>query len=218
MIVKHLNEIDSTQNYLINLLKDNDSFGGKNILISTNNQTSGRGRGENSWLHQTHALAFSFTLKPLEILTLTSLEAAVNVCKFLNKGQVKWPNDILNFNKQKVGGILINIIDGVAVVGVGINLSNSANDVYPGIDLELSENYKEVLPIKIYEYFLNNRIFSELVANEWNKLCAHLNSKVTLIENEKKMIGTFKKIGPHGEAQININGELKSFYNGSLVI
>lgn len=217
MIVKNLLQIDSTQSYLINLLKNDVNLLQENILISTNNQTAGRGRGEHHWVHQKGSISFSFLIKPNEIITLTALEIACHMAHFFkNQVKVKWPNDILNNDKSKVGGILINIHEEIAVVGIGLNIFSSEGDEYASI----SNNPRtlENLPTEIYQYILNNRLSSQQIVNDWNSFCAHLNQKVTLVEGSESFTGNFIGIGKHGEAIIEIDGDSKHFYNGSLII
>lgn len=219
MITKHFNEIDSTQSYLVDFLKNNSDLCKENIVVSTNNQTMGRGRGSNNWRQQTNAVAFSFTIKPLEVITLTSLEVACHIVNFLkNDPLVKWPNDILNSNKEKVGGIIINLLDDIAIVGIGLNISHSQDDQFKSLNLKVDDKFKINMPRKIYQYILDNRLSSDEVIAKWNSYCAHKNSKVTLVESNEKFTGMFYGIGKNGEAILEIDGTNKSFYNGSLII
>lgn len=217
MIVKNLLQIDSTQSYLINLLKNDVNLLHENILISTNNQTAGRGRGQHHWIHQKGSISFSILIKPHEIITLTALEIACHLAHFFeNCVRLKWPNDILNLNKSKVGGILINIHDEMAVVGIGLNIFSSDKDEYSSIYPK--EKALENLPAQIYQYILGNRLSTKQIIDSWNHFCAHQNQKVTLVENDEKHYGDFRGIGKYGEAIIDIDGCTKHFYNGSLII
>lgn len=219
MITKHFNEIDSTQSYLVDFLKNNSDLRKENIVVSTNNQTMGRGRGSNSWQHQTNAVAFSFTIKPLEIMTLTSLEVACHIVNFFkDEPLVKWPNDILNSKKEKVGGIIINILDDIAIVGIGLNIFSSKSDEFKSLELKVDDEFRNNMPRKIYQHILENRLSCDEVITKWNSSCAHLNSEVTLIESNEKFTGIFAGLGKNGEAILEIDGANKSFYNGSLII
>lgn len=220
MKIKHFNHIPSTQNYLVDLIKSQESLRSENILISTNNQTNGRGRGDHIWDYQNGAIAFSFTLKPLKILTFTALEISCLVSQFFkNKIYLKWPNDLMDSNKNKIGGILINIVDQCAVVGVGLNLISQKNDQYPSLMLEETANFKQALPVEIYNFILNNRMSEENVPSYWENLCCHLNQTVQITEAQNEVHGIFIGLGPYGQAKIkNEKSEILEFINGSLQI
>ena len=108
----------------------------QSTLIVAPLQTSGRGRGENTWLASSGALTFSLMLNiaqlqvPLIDLPCHSLRMALaihSVCQgFLPPAsalKLKWPNDIY-LNGKKVGGILTEHTSGQLIIGVGINVNN----------------------------------------------------------------------------------------------
>jgi hypothetical protein len=47
-------------------------------------------------------------------------------------------------------------------------------------------------------------------------LCSHHNQQVQIIENEILFEGKFIGLGPYGEAQLQIESEVKSIFNGTL--
>lgn len=217
----HFEEIDSTQDYLISQLSSGDTP----HLVSAKVQTKGRGRSSNIWDSYTNALAFSFKIEASNTPTLTSLEMGVLICEYIkNAGlKLKWPNDIINSDGNKCGGILIQLIDGHPIVGIGLNWGPSAiNDSYKTpkgsvTELEISESDYKNIPMDIYQYILENRLSDGEIIESWNQLCAHKNKVVSIIDDTEEK-GIFKKIGPFGEAYLDINGNIKKFYAGSLVI
>jgi BirA family biotin operon repressor/biotin-[acetyl-CoA-carboxylase] ligase len=217
----HFEEIDSTQDYLISQLSSGDAP----HLVSAKIQTKGRGRSSNSWDSYENALAFSFKISASHTQTLTSLEMGVLICEFIEEAglKLKWPNDIINSKGHKCGGILIQLIDGQPVVGIGLNWGKSpTNDSYKTpkgsviSDTISPTDYKEI-PAKIYNYILENRLSDKEIIESWNELCAHKDKLVSIIDDVEDK-GIFKKIGPFGEAYLDINGNLKKFYAGSLII
>lgn len=133
-----LPQVDSTNSYAINLLKNVNLPEG--TVVHTANQTAGRGQRGNSWLSDTASnLTASFVFKPsfLDIKNqfflyqVTALACYDVLAELLAESQIdikiKWPNDILVQGK-KTAGILIentlshNKID-VAIVGVGLNVN-----------------------------------------------------------------------------------------------
>lgn len=107
------------------------------LLVLTERQTDGRGRGTNRWWSAEGALTFSLVVdaNPLagDERPRVALVAGLAVCEALqelvprSEWRVKWPNDVLA-RGGKVCGILCESVPGWPqrlVVGVGINVNNS---------------------------------------------------------------------------------------------
>lgn len=101
------------------------------FVLVAEQQSGGRGRLDRQWESPARAgLAFSALLRPsLEPahLSLLPLLAGLAVVEAIGAvGQVeamlKWPNDVLA-DGYKLGGLLVEIAGGAAVVGIGINVS-----------------------------------------------------------------------------------------------
>jgi BirA family biotin operon repressor/biotin-[acetyl-CoA-carboxylase] ligase len=204
----HLDTIDSTQSYL------RDNYHGGNVLVSAKEQTSGFGRQGKLWIHQKDSLAFSFSLRPCEIPTLTPLEVAVLIGIFFKEHnlKLKWPNDLLNEKGEKCGGILTQNIDGILFIGVGINLSLGRSieerKSYPAGSLNIGNVSLKKLSNDIYQFILSNRLAPSKIRELWPKSCIHLNKEVEIDD----ICGVFKGIGPIGEALVSN----KSIYSGQL--
>jgi len=93
------------------------------VVMIAASQTAGRGRSGAGWISAPRALAVSVAtrIRSLEDRPL-SLVAGVAAKRALG-GVVglKWPND-LEIDDLKVGGILVEKSEGVAVIGMGVNL------------------------------------------------------------------------------------------------
>lgn len=110
------------------------SAGAWSIRIATN-QTSGRGRQGRSWVTPNGSIAVSIavpiksfqpSLGWLSAITAFAIKQALS--EFLDSSiLVKWPNDCL-LNQKKFAGILIELKNNYAVIGVGLNLF-SAPDI-----------------------------------------------------------------------------------------
>ena len=127
----HLSEIDSTNNYALNLLSKSTPAEG--TTISADFQTHGRGQYGRDWLSEsTKNLLSSIILYPdfLPANEQFSLSKAVSLAvrncinSFLPSKEIriKWPNDIYCDDK-KIAGILIqNLLTGnkinVSVIGI----------------------------------------------------------------------------------------------------
>ncbi len=138
----HLELVDSTNSYAAELLRKNKPAEG--TVISTFNQTKGRGQRGNTWnsepnknvslsivlypsfLHPEKQFLLSKTIALAlhDLMTETlGLSAENNLLK------IKWPNDIY-FETKKIAGILIEntLSDGAikaSVVGIGINVNQT---------------------------------------------------------------------------------------------
>lgn len=131
MAVIHLESIDSTNNYS----KQNISNLVPYSLITANEQTSGRGRGNHSFYSPKNSgLYMSCVLKEnkdLFLYTPAAAVAVIDVLKPLTNGElgIKWVNDIYLDNK-KICGILCERIyynyESYVIVGIGINISTTS--------------------------------------------------------------------------------------------
>jgi BirA family transcriptional regulator, biotin operon repressor / biotin---[acetyl-CoA-carboxylase] ligase len=110
------------------------------LLVWTDKQTAGRGRGKNRWWSEEGSLTFSVVTDELTSGTSPgqdsriALAAGLAVAKTLaalapgQSVQLKWPNDVW-INGEKVCGILVEIPafrSDAAIIGIGLNVNNSA--------------------------------------------------------------------------------------------
>ena len=232
----HLDRCKSTQGYLIENIKEYQKNADKRVLVSSSNQYAGVGRSNNNWDDSENSLAFSFLLKPNKEITLTPLEIAVLVVDFFHvefniNTCLKWPNDLLKNDGTKYGGIISNFVNkDIIVIGIGINFSKpklkkkTQNYKTPvGYLFEkkklLDEDHKNISK-KIYEHILNNRMESQEMIRNWNKLCLHLDKRVKVFNDIDEHVGLFKGVGEIGEAIIEIedNFEIVKLISGHLNI
>jgi BirA family transcriptional regulator, biotin operon repressor / biotin---[acetyl-CoA-carboxylase] ligase len=109
----------------------------------TEHQTAGRGRLGRSWTAPAgSSILVSVLLRPPAERTLPqlSLVAAVATAEAVEgatglAAQIKWPNDVM-LNRRKVGGILSELADGTVVVGIGLNVNQTRDELPPGATVE----------------------------------------------------------------------------------
>ncbi len=98
----------------------------------TDHQTAGRGRLGRTWVEAPGtAVLCSVLLRPpaerraveLSLVTAVAVAEAVEAATGLS-AQIKWPNDVM-LNRRKVAGILAEMRDSVVVVGIGINVNQT---------------------------------------------------------------------------------------------
>lgn len=214
----HLNECNSTQD----ILKEQLSLSrhDEEILVSCENQVSGRGRGENTWEAMPGTLCFSLNIKPHPVMSYTALELSVLVARYFEvKGaqlKLKWPNDLWNKEMKKCAGILVHGSQNQLAAGIGLNLFSN-DPSYGGIFAKEYGLNKKDLAKDISEFIISHRYQSmKELQKDWLTRCGHLNHMVTITENGEVSEGIFQGIGEFGEALLCINAETRKFFNGSL--
>ncbi|RMH08856.1 MAG: biotin--[acetyl-CoA-carboxylase] ligase [Armatimonadetes bacterium] len=125
--------IDSTQRRARELVERGDR---RWDAVCAAHQTAGRGRQGASW-HDApgQSLLTSIILwntpvpEPVGLVGLLAALATAQVLEQrypkLPRVQLKYPNDLVVHNR-KLGGILAEIVDGVPIVGIGVNLRQTA--------------------------------------------------------------------------------------------
>jgi BirA family biotin operon repressor/biotin-[acetyl-CoA-carboxylase] ligase len=101
-------------------------------IAVTDHQTGGRGRLGRTWDDApATAVLVSVLLRPprerrapeLSLVAALAVAVAVEEATGLST-QIKWPNDVM-LDRRKVAGILAEMRDGVVVVGIGVNVNQS---------------------------------------------------------------------------------------------
>jgi BirA family transcriptional regulator, biotin operon repressor / biotin---[acetyl-CoA-carboxylase] ligase len=102
-------------------------------------QTKGRGRLGRGWeAPPGTAILCSVLLRPPaeraqeELSLVAGLAAAAAVERALGLAvQIKWPNDVM-VNRSKVGGVLAEAAEGTVVLGIGINVNQTREELPAG--------------------------------------------------------------------------------------
>ena len=127
----HVEECESTQ-----LLIDGDAP--EWTVAVAEYQSAGRGRLGRRWeappgtaIHCSVALRPPAERPPQE-LTLAGALAAADAIELATDlfVQVKWPNDVM-LNRRKVSGVLGELRDGTVVLGIGINVNQTRDQLPP---------------------------------------------------------------------------------------
>ena len=231
MQIIKLDATESTNTYLkeLSAKKEVQDF----TIITTKNQTSGRGQLNSKWESESGKNLAVSMLKnkisiPVDRLYLMNVCVSLSILNSLNQFnipdlKVKWPNDILSGN-FKIGGILIeNIISGSkikrSIIGFGLNVNQSKFKNAP--------NASSLKTIMGHSFNLDS-VFYAIITN----LHQELNRPILTFENElyKRYHSQLYKIGVKSNFIINkdeiiegviegvtTNGKLKlKLENGSL--
>ena len=142
-------ECDSTQ--------DQARAMGIGALVVAGRQVAGRGQRGNKWADTgDDGLAFSFAL-PATTEPNRSLALAAAIVSSLQAHvatEVKPPNDVL-CQSRKLSGVLIEQADGVAIIGVGINvLQKSWPEELEATAISLAEAGASLSRIEVLELLL----------------------------------------------------------------
>ena len=92
-------------------------------IVVAEEQTAGQGRHGHTWHSEPYAGIYcSIVLAPRPLLTLAlglaTAEAIAVPC------DLRWPNDVM-IGGKKCAGILVQLVDGRAIAGIGINVNHS---------------------------------------------------------------------------------------------
>ena len=126
----YLPAIESTNTYVSELARAGAAEG---TLVITDDQTAGRGRVGRVWKAMPRQqLALSLALRPTFpphfLVMASALAVAEAIEQVANiRPDIKWPNDVL-LGGRKVCGILIETSEGLATLGMGINVNGSLDD------------------------------------------------------------------------------------------
>lgn len=108
-------------------------------LVVADQQTAGRGRGDNRWWAGDGALTFSLLIEPTNhgidpsqhgLLSLTAAVAVIDTVRSTTglACGYKWPNDVLLSGKKLAGILIESPRPSRLVIGVGINVENRFDD------------------------------------------------------------------------------------------
>ncbi len=119
--IYYFDSIESTNAYAKTLIGKTP----EGTVIIADEQTAGKGRSDREWYSPAGGLWMSVIVKPSSF-NLLAIAAGVAICEALHIHGIlpglKWPNDIM-LNRKKIGGILIDIVDDHAAIGIGLNLN-----------------------------------------------------------------------------------------------
>lgn len=221
--------LPSTNKYL----KENYHLYDEYTVVTTNNQTNGKGRMTRVWNSSSDDLTFSILLKPKfdsSKISLISLIIGASLCNVVSKYQkalIKWPNDII-INDKKIAGILVEGISSdkvdAIIVGVGINVNSCEfpNDLIMKAsslkleskkDINKNQLLTEILDefLRLYNLFINNDYEFLNIVKENNYL---KNKKVFI--NEKEVI--VLDINDKGNLLVLDNDIVKELYYGEVTL
>ena len=160
-----LDVVDSTNNYIANLIKLGSIDSG--TVIMADDQYAGKGQRDAQWLTGAgENLTFSFFLDDVNLSVdrqfILSQVVALSLSQFLNNigldATIKWPNDIY-IKEKKIAGVLIeNQLRGKliksAIVGIGLNVNQTEFEGFKATSTKL-ETGQNKLPHDLLFSFIS---------------------------------------------------------------
>ena len=153
--IHSLKTVDSTQRYLLDVLKEG-SFTAP-VCIVAERQESGKGSRGNSWSGLDGNLFFSFAIARSALPQDLRLESSSIYFTYLlkmvlaemgSKVWLKWPNDFY-LDAIKIGGAITNLYKDDLICGIGLN-TKVAPECFSRLDIEIEneallKHYFEIL-------------------------------------------------------------------------
>ncbi len=229
-VLIQLISVDSTNNYIANLIQQGSCTDGS--VIMADYQTNGRGQHGNSWQSvSSENLMFSIAFQPsypLEEQIRLSWYSALMwqhcLFRFGMKAQIKWPND-LYVNDLKIGGILIEQqIKGAqlewAILGSGVNVNHQpdlANTT--SIFEQIGQPFKPITVLLEFLDLMNGQ--QALLVGDFqalkNKFEAELwrKDQMQLFQRNDGVVfeGLIKGVSPSGALCVETSGSLQTYNN-----
>lgn len=230
-VLEHYEKCSSTNFVAKDLIAKSKPLEG--TVISTDNQTEGRGQYGNQWQSEAgQNLTFSVILYPKlpikeqfylsKIASLACVEALKSITNL--EFQVKWPNDIY-YGDKKVGGLLIEnqILGeqiGNSVVGIGINLNQEefeglphASSIFLLVRYLLSrKKCLQIILEHLDKWYLKLKQGKYKAIDEayYQHLMAY-QERFTFLEEGKQKEGKLLGVNKAGQLEVEENGQKRLF-------
>lgn len=227
-------ELDSTNKYAQELLSKSLPIEG--TVITTPNQTYGRGQIGSKWESQAHknislsAIFYPTFLSPKDqfALNIVSSLAVSDLIRTFSElpVRIKWPNDIYIKDKKTSGILIQNSISGSkihsSIIGIGINVNqNDFGQHLPFATSLARESHKQydldaliaALCQKLEQYYLalKQAQYDTLKEQYLNQLYRKDELHSFIDANGQLFQGIIRGIGPFGKLMIEHNGSLNYF-------
>lgn len=235
MKIIKLETIDSTNSYLKREYMNRLDF----TWVTSEIQTHGKGRMNNSWIGSKESLMCSTLLKhdiSMKNLSLYPLLAAVSLHKVLFKFHhqimIKWPNDLYLKDKKLAGILCESIIEAndvhAIIIGFGINLNqrgftDELKDIATSLYLHTDQIYQKVailcdlkkqldIDLKAYK---ENPLFIIDYCNKYNYLKG---LEISFLDNHIINVGQVRDINSNGQLNVSTKSGLISLNSGHITV
>lgn len=225
-----LDSVSSTQDILFRLA----ALGaGEGATVVARHQTTGRGRAGRTWVAPPgEALLFSVLfrpdlspdrLSPLSILIADAI-ATTLADRFEIQPAIKWPNDVL-VDGRKLCGILIQARPGIAVAGIGLNLSSRPDNLPEGAtSLEAATGRTVNADALLNDLLGSIEVrYRELLEGGFDEAMRRVNAtlhlrgeEVVLRDGDRTLQGRVQCVREDGALLLDTGGETRAIVSGEL--
>lgn len=208
-------------------------------LLCARHQTAGRGTHGREWKSLGKALTFSIAIPidgDLKNWVGVTLAVGVSIAKMYQSfdvpAKVKWPNDILLFDK-KLSGILIEVTQDidkkwVLIIGVGTNCVRECHEELEiGYGVSFLSDVIKVDDLRLWQTRISQAILSAVtqmgknglvsICSTWDTISAYPNETVWVMEEGKPSYqAILKGIDNQGCLLIQTSNGVKSLMSGTI--
>ena len=191
-------------------------------VVVTKIQTQGRGRFNRQWVSDSGNFYGTFFLKYDNPQGALSLNMAYHLfCTlqpFFETGlSIKWPNDLL-FEEQKIAGILLEYHAPFLLIGIGVNLKTSPQNITQKTTSLFEAKNIEIDPIDFLKYLEKGLMealqkpFAEIKDN-YSKHMAFMNQSITVSNIE----GILEGVNPDGSLVLRNDSGMHTIFTGDVL-
>lgn len=194
------------------------------FIIIALTQQKGKGRLGRQWLSGKGGAYFSLGVstekieKP-QLLTFVCAKAIMDMLTSMNiEPSFKWPNDVF-IKGKKISGVLIELVNNIAVCGIGINVNNEIADENINAvsmkdiarDKVRIEDVISICAANIFNILDNMKTIEGFLQN------STMNGRLVSIQSLSGTVkGTVSGLSPDGAILIKTPNGIREFYEGDL--
>lgn len=196
-----------------------------NAVLVADAQQAGRGRRGRGWHSPPRAnlylSLYRRSARPVRELTGLGLAVGVACAEALHRlgadaVRLKWPNDLLA-QGRKLGGILVELAPGAAVIGIGLNLAMPPRqdgaigqpwiDLHAlGVDATRADVVVALLDALLPALDQYEGAGFDPFRPRWEALDAYAGAMLHLIDGEERRVGRSLGLAPDGGLRVECNG------------
>jgi BirA family biotin operon repressor/biotin-[acetyl-CoA-carboxylase] ligase len=209
------------------------------LLVVTEEQTAGRGRGANRWWSDSGSLTFSLVLPPewlpsdLTAAPLISIATAVAVAEAIvpllagHQVGIDWPNDVMA-DGRKIAGILVEVLGNRRpIVGIGLNVNNRLDEA-PAPIVERATTLWELTRVahdltsvlvdvlQCLEVRVGQLTAPAALVRDANALCLQQGRTLNLRRGDQTIVGRYVGIAADGSLLLDTPEGRRAFASGTL--
>ena len=200
------------------------------VLLIADEQTAGRGRRGRRWYSGGATFSISVEVnRPVREFAGLSLVAGVAAARALRglgaeRVALKWPNDLL-LDGAKLGGILVETRNTLAVIGIGINcrrdpsLERRVRRAVAFVDIDRDDVVAGVAHELLAALALFEREGLEPIRAQWERMHAHDGERVRVrLPDGRVVIGIARGLDADGGLRLDTRGGMRAVRSGRLLL